>query len=154
MFDENLTYGEDRDLACRVAVLGPLGVLAKPLARILSRGGDDISLSASQDSDPRMGYNSGVVSYEKLLSSDQLTLPERSFVERCLAGGRFYLGMEEFRRGNKRAGQSLMWRSCKDHKSIKSIVRVLLFFMIGYSGLMYIQKLKRRNSYKRSDCTI
>lgn len=151
MFDENLTLYEDRDLACRVALLGPLGVLARPLASILSRGEGDISLSASQESDPRKGCYSGIVTYEKLLGCNELTLLERSFVQQRLGGACFYCGMEEFRRGNKKTGLSLMWRSCKDYRSITSIVRLLLFFIIGYSGLMRIQKLKNGNSYKRSE---
>lgn len=151
MFDEKLSFSEDRDLACRVALLGPLGVLARPLVSILTRGGSDVSLSASQESDPRKVYNSGMVTYEKILSNYELTRLERSFVERRLSGDRFYYGMEEFRHGNKRAGLSLMWRSCKDYQSITSVARLILFFIIGYSGLRCIQNLKYGNGYKRSE---
>jgi hypothetical protein len=151
MFDEELTYGEDRDLACRVAILGPLGVLVKPLATIFSRGGGDVSLSGAQDGDRRNAHRSTIVTCEKLLASRGLTPSERSFVERCLDAACFYFGMEEFRRGNKGAGLSLMWRSCKEHQSIRSIVRVLLFFVVGYSGIMFFQKLKSRKGYRRSD---
>ena len=154
MFDETLSYGEDRDLACRVALLGPLGVVAKPLVSILSRGGGDVNLSTSQESDPRNRYRLDIVVCAKLLGSDDLAVWERSFVERCLSGDRFYCGMEEFRRGKKREGLSLMWRSCRDYPSIIAIVRMLIFCILGYSGLARIQQLTRGNGYKRSEVGI
>lgn len=154
MFDESLTYGEDRDLTCRVAVLGPLGVLARPLASVITRGAGDASLSASQENDPRKGHQSSIAACEKLLRRGDLTFQERSFLERCLAADRFYYGMEEYRDGKKSTGLSLIWRSCKDHPSMRSIVRVLLFFILGRSGLMYLHKLKHRNNYKRSDAGV
>ncbi len=150
LFDTTLSYSEDRDLACRVAVLGPLGVLAQPLARIISRGAGDIGLSAAQEKDPRNGFRSSVVSYEKLLRGGKLTSTEKTFVERCLAGSRFYWGMEECRLGNKAAGRSLVWQSCEDYRSIRSMVRASLFFIVGYAGLMWIQNLNRPSGYKRS----
>lgn len=150
LFDENLRLYEDRDLGCRLALSGALGVLAQPLATIISRGGGDISLSASQERDRRQGYRSGIATYEKLLARYPLDLSEQSFIRKRLAGERFYYGLEEYERGHTQLGLDLMWRSCRDYPSATALARCLLFFVLGRDGLAFIQKLKYGRGYMRS----
>ncbi|SMF97671.1 Glycosyltransferase involved in cell wall bisynthesis [Methylomagnum ishizawai] len=151
LFDENLRLYEDRDLGCRLALCGTLGILAEPLARIISRGGGDISLSASQECDRRRGYRAGIATYEKLLGESGLDLSARAFIRRRLAGERFYYGVDVFKRGDKRLGLGLMWRSCRDYPSATALARCLLFFILGQGGLAFIQTLKYGRGYMRSE---
>lgn len=152
LFDETMTLSEDTDLFCRVAIGTSLGVLSRPLVRVISRGEGDISLSASQEVDPRRALVSAIVTYQKLLQSFSLNSIEMSFVKKRLSGVRFYLGAEEYKRKQRKLGAKLIFQSIKDSYSLTSMIRATLFFIVGYANIMRIQKMQSGEiTYKRSD---